>query len=58
MSGYVWSPPAFLSPFILADGEAAYDRVALEMFLTVLIVVCVGVLSVRLILSHRTDATR
>jgi hypothetical protein len=48
MNHGVWGPPAFLKSFLLWDGEAAYDRVALEMFLVLLAVLLLVVGLVRL----------
>lgn len=41
------APPEFLSPFFKGDGENAYNRVELEMFITILIPVVVGIIYYR-----------
>ncbi len=45
-NGFV-APPEFLLPFIKGDGEDAYNRVELEMFITILIPVLVGIFCYR-----------
>ncbi len=42
-----FGPPAFLSAFLWTDGEASYDRVALEMFLVLFVIFSFVILAFR-----------
>ena len=45
-NGFI-APPEFLSPFLKRDGESAYNRVELEMFITILTPVLLGIICYR-----------
>jgi hypothetical protein len=48
MNHGILGPPPFLRPFLFSDGEGAYDRVAVEMFIVLWLLMLAAIWLIRL----------